>query len=83
MSKTKAKLPYKLPCPKCGSSDVHHRYHAESDEWDRSYYNRAYRGVIGNVSYVGFLCKAMNECLTHFCRSCEYEWNTDVKQEAK
>ena len=27
-------LPCDLPCPKCGSSDIHRRYHCAGDTWN-------------------------------------------------
>lgn len=67
--------PCKLPCPKCGSDDVHREHHANGSKWD----------VVGDAD--GYCARnkyaarhshravyATREHIAHHCRTCQFDW---------
>jgi len=73
------RLPCNLPCPKCGSTDVHRHYRFAGEGWSGNW-NRSpmrYADVKEYVdnSLIGMV--ARKECIEHTCRVCSYLWLTD------
>ena len=65
--------PCDLPCPKCGSSDVHHRFYARGEWMKNEKYgispSKYARGESSSYS-------ATRDHLQHYCRCCSYIWET-------
>jgi hypothetical protein len=71
--------PSVLPCPKCGSRDIH-RQHAESGEdLDLSFSERSTRRENEYIYIDGWTdARVKKECIMHHCRCCQYDWETGV-----
>lgn len=64
-------------CDKCGGTDIYRRHHWQGDKWDKMMGDYRRLETV-HVSYDTYSCEARRECLTHHCRTCGYEWTTDV-----
>ena len=69
--------PCSASCEKCGGADIYRRHHRQGDEWDKTMGDYR-RWETAHVVYDTYNCKARRECLTHHCRTCGYEWTTDI-----
>jgi hypothetical protein len=66
-------LPCNLPCPKCGSDDVHRLFYVKGADVPSKSYDRC-----GNkyASGMGHRFTAYREHLAHHCRCCQHDWQT-------
>ena len=85
MSKTKmpsrasrrAAPPCEASCDKCGGSDIYRRHHRQGDKWKKMMGDYR-RWETAHVVYDTYNCEARRECIAHHCRTCGYEWTTNV-----
>jgi hypothetical protein len=69
--------PCSASCEKCGGADIYRRHHHQGDKWDKMMGDYR-RWETAHVVYDTYNCEARRECLTHHCRTCGYEWTTDI-----
>lgn len=78
--------PCQYTCPKCGSADVNRRYRDKAKEISATFdVMPSVDGVFIGSSVYGRII-TLKECLIHHCRTCSYDWASDVlnpKPEAK
>jgi hypothetical protein len=66
--------PCDLPCPKCGSADIHRRFWPKDERRQAKGYGERNMGP-----YVRVECwnaAASRDHIVHHCRCCQYEWST-------
>ena len=75
-------LPYLNTCEKCGGTDISRHYRKQGEKWDKLLgqseqweTEHAIAGLVYN--------EAKKECITHHCRTCSYDWTTDVLNKIK
>ena len=73
----RAPPPCSASCDKCGGTDIYRRHHRQSDKWVNGDY-RVWKWETAHIVCDTYNCEARRECLTHHCRTCGYEWTTDV-----
>jgi hypothetical protein len=69
--------PCLIPCEKCGGTDISRHYRKQGEKWNKLSFEpkkweteHAFSGLVYN--------EAKKECITHRCRTCNYDWTTDV-----
>jgi hypothetical protein len=74
--------PCEILCPKCGSSDIYREFLARGEidsltygERDRARENKFISLAWGGES------NAKKDCITHHCRCCQYEWETEPMEQ--
>ena len=70
-----------MPCPKCGSEDIHRRYRRKDEEWNKDIGDYECRET-ERVEYRTYHARAKVECLVHHCRCCDYEWDSECESNA-
>jgi hypothetical protein len=78
----RAEPPCSASCDKCGGTDIYRRHHRKGDKWDKILGDYR-RWETAHVAYDTYSCEARRECLTHHCRTCGYEWTTDIHKPNK
>lgn len=69
--------PCELPCPKCGSTDIYRQYRKQGDV-DVSYDDTPTKRSNDYIHIDGWLIRAKQECISHHCRTCHYDWETGI-----
>ena len=75
-------LPCLMPCPKCGTEDIHRRFFLAGTKWNRDLGgNRTHRDneFVRVSEYQG---TALKDCISHHCRCCAWDWETAPLNEA-
>ena len=67
-----------MPCPKCGSEDIHRRYRRKDEEWNKDIGDYECRDT-ERVEDRTYHARAKVECLVHHCRCCDYEWDSECE----
>jgi hypothetical protein len=68
-------LPCKSSCPKCGSTDIFRKHLDGGEEARPGLSSGAGRSSVF-VDRSTSWWKAKIECLTHYCRTCQYYWDS-------
>lgn len=76
MKTTEPIKPCAMPCAKCGGIDIHRRFYATGQDTNGVYRKRTPSSPWVNREDA-FYQPAKKECVTHHCRCCGYEWETD------
>lgn len=77
MKEEKDWKPCEAACPKCGASDTNRQHREEGTSWNNSVgdYEARSSTYIHKGAHV---TECLQECITHHCRVCHYEWETGV-----
>ncbi len=67
--------PCSLPCPKCGSTDIHRAYRKAADRGD---YNHDMPDRLDKSKPTHPIYPIKTEYILHICRCCSYRWGTDT-----
>lgn len=67
-------LPCELPCPKCGSLDIHRRMRLKGSEWHSCGSDIR---ESDHLSVRRHVTSAKRDCIVHICRCCQWVWETD------
>jgi hypothetical protein len=73
----RAEPPCSASCEKCGGTDIYRRHRRKGDKWNKVMGDMR-QWETAHVAYDTYSCEARRECLTHNCRTCGYEWTTDI-----
>lgn len=69
--------PSEATCPKCGSNDCHRKHRRRGETWTVSE-----RGTVPLSPFINvhgdWNREATRECITHHCRTCQFDWQTAV-----
>ena len=61
-------------CLKCGSKDIHRKYRKKGERW--SVGDRADEPFSKFINADGWWREAVRDCITHHCRTCQYDWQS-------
>lgn len=67
--------PCSLPCPKCGSTDIHRAYRKAGNSGD---YNHDMLDRLDQSKPTHPIYPIKTEYILHICRCCSYRWGTDT-----
>ena len=67
--------PCSLPCPKCGSTDIHRTFRKAGDRGD---YNHDLPDRLDQSKPTHPIYPIKAEYILHVCRCCSYRWGTDT-----
>ena len=87
--KSREIFPCELPCPKCGSADIHREFHRKGDRLDLSreeFEKKRTNKFIRVADDAWERSDYIRDCISHHCRTCQYEWETEpmsIKSDAK
>jgi hypothetical protein len=70
-----------IPCPLCGSQDIGRRYYKRGDETQPPGLNSARKGSEYVDRAATWRWPALQDCVVHHCRCCQYDWDTGVEGE--
>lgn len=62
------------PCRKCGGKDIHRQHRRAGEKWHATSENGEPFSSFINVD--NWTREATRECITHHCRTCQYDWQT-------
>lgn len=71
------KKPCEWTCPKCGGDDVNRKHAFAGDEVERGYTNRKEFST-PHADFGYWQADIKLECILHYCRTCCFEWTTEV-----
>ena len=69
-----SEAPCALACAKCGAADISRHHRLAGDSWSNCGTERIRTNAFVDVGR--FTARALRECLTHHCRTCQYDWET-------
>lgn len=73
-----AEAPHNRPCQKCGGSDIYRKWRSAKEKWHNTE-KREYRNEFVMAEWL--TVTAQKECITHHCRCCGWQWETDILPE--
>lgn len=67
--------PCEALCPKCGSADISREFRRRGERWDVN--DGDCEPASPFINKVSNWCReAARECITHYCRICQFDWQT-------
>jgi hypothetical protein len=76
-------LPCCLPCPKCGSADVHRRFFRKGQDTNCCFSSDGLESTQRVDRSDTWFHPALVDCLVHHCRVCTFVWETDTLDKEK
>lgn len=74
--------PCNVPCPMCGSDDIHRTYRSKGDEI--GYPSDGSPGRSSQyVKREWMDWRVLSECIVHHCRTCQFYWDSPVLARTK
>jgi uncharacterized metal-binding protein len=68
--------PCSAVCAKCGSADINRRHRLTGDSWNNFGMERERSTAF--IESDGYTVRALVQCITHHCRCCHYDWETQT-----